>query len=293
MNRSIGWTAAMLAALMLVGCSKKTPEEQNVAYSKAAGSQAELTATHLIVKWPERRGGSDNEEVIAGPTTLKIPRGYLHGSPGRKDKEGGIEQLTIVLGIPDGRALKHMDIPLRNAPQAELDAYDAYEKARVMVWIERNGGYLTYSPGESIPGTSSMLSDGVYAGLQRYSPYQCISHHPNNSPEDPAYIKWIKDKPADDLSPENCRLNRLEAFYMTAPSNNIDPNFVRMRCSWTHCNVRFNAAERSATLWLKPQNLEHWRDYVEPARKLINSFVVKDAAPASAAAMVKPSSNSK
>jgi hypothetical protein len=236
----------------------------------------------LIVKWPERLGGFDNKQVIAGPTTLKIPREYMYTSPGRKDKQGGIEQLTITFGIPDGRPLKYMNIPLRNAPQAELDAYDVYEKEGVMVLINRNGRPTKFDGEFLMKRGSTRVRDGMYAGLERYSSYQCLEErHPHNPPTDPAYIKWINERTAGDPSPRNCRVDRQLADYITVPETTSADDSVLMFCHHTRCNVSFYAGGHPATLWLKPQSLEHWRDYVEPARKLINSFVVIDAVPAS------------
>ena len=269
-------TAGLVATLLLgvlMACSPKTPEEQRVAYNKKLGSQGELTATHLILNWPARPGNF-------APRTLKIPRKYLDNPPLARDDDGSIR--WVYLRFPTMEAGNIKPAPQTATPENHAERLAASEsllRSRMVVTFDRDrrggvGGASRDYVRESHNDGRHHMRDGMVADLERYTRVNCIYA---NNPPDPFTEEKVKNKPADDNSPPDCWLNRNSTNLVSPPKVKADNEGIDMSCSLVNCSVNFSAGHgvvvQSAVLY---SDVPRWREFVEPVRTLIDSFVVRE-----------------
>ena len=127
----------------------------------------------------------------------------------------------------------------------------------------------------------------MVADLERYTRVNCIYA---NNPPDPFTEEKVKNKPADDNSPPDCWLNRNSTNLVSPPEVKADNEGIDMSCSLVNCSVNFSAGHgvvvQSAVLY---SDVPRWREFVEPVRTLIDSFVVRE--PVGAASDRRPAPN--
>jgi hypothetical protein len=270
-NRSMKRTFAPLlcaALLLCTACKPQTPEEQLKAYNAKLGAHGELTATHLIVRWPARGAGDR-------PVAFKVPREYLvQERPVIKNEAGDIEAIYLTLAMPEATAWQPMTPRVSNSDSPERRAeWERHTRTRKFVVLSRElRGGLAWRDSvrrRGQGGTPGYGRDGTVAGLERYSPTAC-----RNGPHHFANQQFLDAKPADDPSPLNCRLDRRAALLASPPEVTADNEGVAVWCSSTSCTVFFVSGRRGTEISLDHDDLPRWREYVEPIRKRIDSFVI-------------------
>lgn len=271
-HRAAQWVS-VLALLALVACNSATEEEGLEAYNKKLGGQGELTKTHLIIHWPAR-----SFKVDPGPVTLKIPRGYLQDPPLRKDDDGSLRWLYLQFALPDVTAWKQMPSVYKGDPQEKekMVALLAHRERRVSVFLDHDGGgghLIREAVRERGQDKERFWPDGEVAGLERYTSLECFTP---GMPDDPVFQKYLHEKPPEDTSPANCRMSRRDMILVSPTEVTSDNEGVAITCSSTGCYARFQAGKRGAEVPLTQEQLPQWRERIEPARKLVNSFIVPE-----------------
>lgn len=258
---------AMLAVggLLVAACSPQSPEERLAAYNKKLGPQAEYTGTHLFIRWPA-------SGVRIKPVTLKIPREYLDSTPVFKDEAGGIEKVYLNLALPDATSWQPMPRPKATDSAQTHDAFKSHLASRKFVILDRApSGNLAWrnSIRRDGQGASPGYSrDGSLGGLERYSPTRCLDANGSVAQA------FINGKELDDDSPPNCRRDRGWALLVSTNDVEADKEGVAVRCMSMSCAVYFVGGTRGVRIRLEYDQLPHWKQYVEPIRKRIDSFVV-------------------
>jgi hypothetical protein len=272
---SLSWlyvaAIALVVAASVGACGRDSPEERIREYNKQLGPQGEYTGTHLIIRWPPTRRKGDQG------VTLKIPREYLEEDrPVHKDESGGIQFVNIRFALPDGAPWERRPAPPPDSPDTK--EWQEHFQSRVFVAINRDSGGASLmsiddtrrevSPWKSEP---QYLRDKDIGGLEAYTRMLCLDL---SQPITADAMKLLDAKSDTDPSPPHCWLAIGEMLLVGPVSATRDDEVVRMRCMSGSCNVYFAAGGRGGLLNIKHENLDRWRDYVEPARRLINSFVV-------------------
>ena len=266
--------APFLCAVLLLtsACQPKSPEEQLKDYNAELGPEGELTATHLIVRWPAL-GAEDR------PVTLKIPRDYLRQEqPVVKNKAGEIEAIYITVAMPEATAWQPMTPRGSNSDPPERRAqWERHSRTRKAVIVHRDlrGGAewrASVRRSDQAKGRSSggYELDGTVSGLERYSRTTC-----RLGPNGPANQEFIDAKPADDPSAPNCRRLRAWAQLVSPPEVTANNEGVHVSCGGSSCTAYFVGGQRGMDIQLYHEEVPRWREYVEPIRKRIDSFVVE------------------
>lgn len=261
----------VLSAVLLSACTKNTPEEEIAGYNKRLGPDATYTGDYMIIRWPAR----PDRSVRQGAVTLKIPRDYLAELPVKKDGQGHIRWVDVIFALPGVTPWKAMPFAVKGAPSEQVEKVMKNLRSRVVVFLDRDGGggrgfqEATRREGRT---RHNFEPDGQFAGLDRFSPRRCSG--PEIEPGE-TWDRFLKGKEADDDSPSNCRRDRLEQLLVSPPSTQEDDG-VSMACTSSGCNVYFIAGQRGATVFLQHEDVVRWKEFVEPARRLVDSFVIAD-----------------
>lgn len=261
-----------VVAVLCSACEPQSPENQLKQYNKRLGPQGELTATHLIVRWPELGAN-------VPPVTLKVPREYLvQDKPVVKNEAGDIEKIYITVAMPEATAWQPLTPHVSNDDSPERRAlWEQHMGKRKFVVVTREllGGIAWRdsvrrdSQGTGHDAAYGYHPDGRFAGLERFSKVDC-----RRGPNSPASQEFIDAKPADDPSPSNCRRNRASSNYVSPPDVTADNEGVGVWCSPGTCNVFFVSGRRGTEISLLHEELPRWQEFVEPIRKRVDSFVV-------------------
>ena len=132
-------------------------------------------------------------------------------------------------------------------------------------------------------GVGTHLPDGNVAGLQRFSAMHCYS--PSELEVDPQYPESkvylqmrqnLKNKEADDPTPEGCRLDRRDSFFISPPSVPVDESvFIECHTIIWFCDIHFQAGRRAAVVVIDDYDVPLWREIIGPIRRTIDGFVVE------------------
>lgn len=258
-----------VTALVLTLCRERTPEEYLAYYNKKLGREAELTSTHMFIRW---RDGPM-------PVTLRIPREYTQGTPASKDGKGGLDSVYIVFALPDGKPY----VPILPASEPvspeRIERIQAHKRTRVFTIVRRDGAgpnaarhRRDYMRNEALD-TKWYWPDGTVGGLDRYSKIMCSTAE---SPGDESLRQLIQEKPADDPSPSNCRMNRSQQLLLSPPAIQDSNEIVTVSCLFINCAAYFQAASRIAEVQISFEDLERWREFVKPAQNVVNSFFIDE-----------------
>lgn len=270
--------ATALVVLALAACSPASHEERIADYNKLIAPEGELTPTHLFIKWPQ-----PSPQSSLPPVTLKIPVEFLESRPLFMGDKREIFSVYITFAFPDFT-------PWQPKP-AKAEEWAQRRRTRVLVTLRRDieggSGYrkgtrnqiaASLGPTRDPSRSHAYVLDGEVAGLERHTLRRCYT--PNEgywAPSDAArFQERLATKPADDTSAPNCLLDREETILLSPTSQTSDDEGVTIDCKRTGCTATFRAGKRAANLEIPIDELARWADRVEPARRLINSFIVSD-----------------
>jgi hypothetical protein len=263
-----GRRLAILAVFGFLGaaCSPQSPEEQIKAYNKELGLQGEYTGTHLIIRWPALR--ADDK-----PTTLSIPREYLDSPPVFKDEAGGVDRVYLNVALPDATAWQPIPRVKDSDPPEKRAAAEKHRLSRKFVQLHRSRvGSVAWRNAVRREGQGERIGysrDGWVGDLERYSPMLC-----REGDRGAATHEFVAGKEPDDPSPPHCRRNRASAVLVSPETAMADNEGVAIDCSSTGCAVYFVGGRRGVRIDLEHAQVPHWRQFVEPIRKRIDSFIV-------------------
>jgi len=262
---TIGLLVVLLLARWLVDFERARERQSLDTSLRARGG---LKGTHLEVAWPARQAQP--------PVTFRIPREFVDDATTFSDAKG-IVSFSILLELrgraaaqdvsPDkaGASVEPPQVrPRRYLVQVHRDFHSGYAVRQ----FARAGGYKVGDP-----------PDGVVGGLDRFSKVRCYTSEQLRGDINQHLVKFLAEKPLDDKSPPNCRLDRDHATYLSPQSVLADDEGVHVECMSTGCKAYFSSAGRGLSIGLSHADVPRWSDYVEPARDLIRSFVVAGEQP--------------
>jgi hypothetical protein len=259
-------TSGLLAILCASVTQFATP---SFAIDISNKTQREPKQPDLIVSWPGHPGGR-------AAITFRIPREYLHQGTTWVEKDGSIKSFAVQFELPG-------PIPVQDRPwlkgkkgTPEYEKFMQTWQGRFSMDVGRHtaGGYsVRASMRKNALSSSQLVRDTDIAGLERYSNQVCYEQ-PYLQEHEPVR-NFLAGKEQDDLSPMNCRLDRRWADLFSPPEITADDQGVAIKCMSTGCKAYFNAGGRGIAMGISHKDIENWPRIIEPARRLVNSFIVK------------------
>ena len=252
------WSGVSLGIVaVLSACGRPVDVGPDVLQKQSGDASSELT-----VHWPAR------PDQGADAVTLRIPRRNLLSARG--DEKGGVRWLSLKFPLAGSRLTQNEES--QSIPQTDGDT----PMRVIIVHIDNDATYANAhrESRRSEAISRGLVPDGTVAGLERYSRVLCLA---DNAPTK-EMSAFIAQKESDDTAPTGCRTYRRELILVSPPQVTNSQQGVSIRCWETSCNADFLAAQRRATVQLRHEDLPNWAGIVEPARRLVNSFVVSQSA---------------
>jgi hypothetical protein len=272
-----GWRT-MLGILMLAlliailgGCEKAKPsEKKNEGRPRdmsIAARDGRFKDPYLEVHWPAQH---ETQQAI----TLRIPREYLDDR-GTLTDEKGIHTISVDFELPGPMPVQARPWLKGKQGTPEYKEFMRTWKGRFTVIVNRDAvrGYDYRISMRKHAEPRGNARDTDLAGLERYSRKICYTAE---NLKVPAYRAFLDGKEADDSSPLNCRLQRLDALLMSPIEIKNDDDGVAMDCDPTGCQAYFSVAGRGLRIGFAEKDIPRWKEIVEPARQLVRSFIMPE-----------------
>lgn len=235
-----------------------------------------IPGAYLEVHWPGNATG------IQSPVVFRIPREYVDQRSTWTDGQG-INSIAIRFELPGPTpwsSLPKRKVKIEKSPEQTAPSLTPQRRFAMHIKRDSHMGYAyrmsmrrEAQPKETNYGSSAdrYMRDTDFAGLERYSTKRCYTpEHLKN----PAMKKFLDEKEPDDMSPADCRLDRLSVILVSPPEAKADEEGVGIDCSSMSCTTSFSIAGRGVTISVLYADIARWKEIVEPARELARSFII-------------------
>ncbi|MDP2015593.1 hypothetical protein [Hydrogenophaga sp.] len=263
---------ACVVLTLLASCSR-----QDDAVESELGYQLPPGEAHLTFTFAEIPAAGSFKGRPA--VTFRIPREYVRFQT-VLSKNGQIYQVPLQIELPGPTPWKDRPWLKGKKGTPEWDEFMKGWIGKFIVTVGSGSGvggrglFLNSINHKSVLLRTDLVADGEAYGLVRYSPKRCYT---DEHLKDSQHKAFLEAKPADDPTPEaNCRLSRKSAVYFSPISITDPEQVIFMRCADASCDASFNFAGRGASMGFRQEQLSRWPDIINPTRKLLHSFIVRD-----------------
>lgn len=274
-------------ALLIIGFAYALTASASSKLDNSLRAKGGLKGPYLEIHWPERPIHKGTQPAI----TLRIPKEYLHEGTTWLDEKGKIKSVAILFELPGPMPWQERPWLKGKKGTPEYEEFMKTWLGKFSMDVKPEGrGYesrMWYRPADcaekrkqgKIHGSclDRYMRDADIAGLERYSTKRCYTpEHLMNPP----MKKYLDEKPADDPSPSNCRLDRLWTVVVSPPEITNDEEGVAIECMSAGCWAHFSISAVSMSMAINHKDIPRWKEIVEPARGLVRSFIVQNQKPA-------------
>ena len=245
-----------------------------------------IVEPYLTVDWPDNPYSKEQPAI-----TFRIPREYVHqGTTFRGEKS--IESISIMFELP--KTTPWQDRPWLEAKKGEpeyaefkkvwfgkftldISRFDAFSYETRM-W--KRSQLQPDSEFDERPASTSTTSFRLadWMGLERYTNITCYSLEARRTML--GINDFLKAKTKEDPSPDQCSINSIQYTTLLSPPDitNEDEAIV-VECMGVDCYTYFSVNGRGVRMDISYENLPRWKEFTEPARKLVRSFIVENMPP--------------